>query len=103
MRSGITQKECIPWHVNDKVLKAQEVLLEMFKYISKEPNQSAFAKEYLESLVNPLTGDTNLAIDFISKEAIMSNDKTFIINNEGDAVRTGNQFKNMMGGEAHKQ
>lgn len=27
----------------------------------------------------------------------MSNDKTFIINNEGDAVRTGNQFKNMMG------
>jgi hypothetical protein len=90
-------KECIPWHVNDKVLKAQDVLLEMFKYISKEPNQAAFAKEYLEPLVNPLTGDTNLAIDFISKEAIMSNDKTFIINNEGDAVRTGNQFKNMMG------
>ena len=30
-------KECIPWNVNEKVLKEKDVIIEMLKYISKEP------------------------------------------------------------------
>jgi hypothetical protein len=65
----------------------------------KDSNKGAFAVElnlfFLEQIMSGAQRD--LSTDFKSAKSIIENNKSWTIKNEGDTVRAGNKFMNLMG------